>query len=386
MKHMWRKPLLPAALLAILVFGGCFLALFQKSIEDDLREVDGLYANTRLVFQVVPGEESDVLRLDTFTGDQIRALEEVSGSCVMMQCRASVRVPAPMPGAVEVYGTNDPDALAQAKEFGIAYGPGYDGTPFARLDVETVPCILSAALCEELGVTAGDTLVIAGSEYADEDPEKAPGLTVTLAGTYWGGLTERGIIVPNDLFLAKPGLLYNSNMMWDCFYRYFTVDIDPAYNREHQRVRELVEEELAYTGTELLTNVRALEQTVGPMERKLELQQLVVKPLTWLLWIASGVVALLLGLSFQLEVFLRLMWGEKRGAVFFKLLASVCLLLVLSGAAGLGAVWLMAGSGWLSWAAGYLAAAMGLCVVTAMLPLAVFCRRNLIQFYQSREG
>lgn len=380
MKHMLRKPLLPLLLAAVLVFSSSFLAIFREGIRADLERVDEIYRGTRLTFEVVPEAGSvDSMMLNKFTGDQLRSMDEVAKSCAMIRCYASLREPDRLPGEVMAYGTEDPDALAKAKGFSITYGENAE-------EFSTAACILEEELAAKLGVGPGDTVVIAGTEYPGEDPEAAPSLTLTVVGTCTG-YGRNMLIVHCDLFMSKPGLLYNSAMLYDCFYRYCAVEIDPAYNRDYLQVRDKVVEVLGSDGElTIVSNIRTLEQSAGALERKLQVQQLVVTPLTLVLWIAAGVVSLLLGLSFQTEVFLRFMWGEKRHAVFVRLMGAVCGLLALSAAAGLAAVWLGAGSQWLGWAGKYLAGTVALCIFMAAAPLAVFCRRNMIRFYQSREG
>lgn len=387
MKHFIRKPMYPVLLLAVILFSTCFLTIFQKGIRDDLREVDSLYANTQLTFKILVGEGGEYLYMDTYTGDKLRNLERIGDSCVLINCVYSMREPVSKPGTAMARGTENPDYLARQNGAAITYGDGYDGSCFQSVSEGIIPCIVSASLYEEVGLEFGKTMVIAGSEDYEQDPENAPSLTLTVIGMFQGGFGEGDIIVPLDIYLSKPGLLYNSNTMVNCFYRSMTLMVDPAYNREYAEIKEEVERILNQDGDyDMVTNIRTLEQAVGPVERKLMVQQLVIKPLAVILWIASGVTALLLGLSLQTEVFLRFLWGEKRWAVFGKMLLSVCGHLAVSAALSLLTVRVLAGQDWLGWATKYMAAVCGLSITIASGPLVYNCGRNLVKFYQSREG
>ena len=98
------------------------------------------------------------------------------------------------------------------------------------------------------------------------------------------------------------------------------------------------------------------------------------------------VSAVLLGLNMDTEVFLRLMWGEKRAAVFAALLGAVGLWLLVCIAASVAAAYLTAGAHWLPWAAKYSAMTAIGCLMGCGIPLGCACGRNLVKSYQSREG
>ena len=134
------------------------------------------------------------------------------------------------------------------------------------------------------------------------------------------------------------------------------------------------------------TNARSIENAARPLIQKLQMQELLVLPLCVLLMLAAFVAAVLLGMSFDTEVFLRLMWGEKRARVFAALLTVVGLWLVICIAASVTTATLAAGSDWLRWAAKYSSMTAVGCLLGCGIPLARACGANLVKSYQSREG
>lgn len=90
--------------------------------------------------------------------------------------------------------------------------------------------------------------------------------------------------------------------------------------------------------------------------------------------------------SFETEIFLRIMWGEKRIGVFYSLIGVVILWLIVSTAISMAVVGLAAGGDWFLWAAGYAGTVSASCVIAAAIPMGRACARNLVTFYQSKEG
>ena len=96
--------------------------------------------------------------------------------------------------------------------------------------------------------------------------------------------------------------------------------------------------------------------------------------------------AVLLGLSFDTEVFLRLMMGEGRGKVFAVLTGLIGVWLVVCLGMSCAAAYLTAGAGWIRWAAGYNGTTAGSCLIGSIIPMTRSCSGNLVKSYQSREG
>ena len=79
MKHIFRKPMLPCVLLVLLVFGLCFLTLFQQSIRNNQDTVNEMYDSVQLTFQVLPGTSANgVLQLRNKTVTKIKNVEGVT--------------------------------------------------------------------------------------------------------------------------------------------------------------------------------------------------------------------------------------------------------------------------------------------------------------------
>lgn len=392
MKQFIRNPRLPALLLALVIFGTCFMTWFQKSIRDNLQQVDRLYETTQLVFQVLPGEEAtSELRINLHKGSRINDLEEVTEYMGMIRCQYSLREPESRPALSTVCGTDNLPLFREANGLTISFGEVWSEENFLGPWEPGVPCLMEEELCQELALNAGDTFVIAPTNDTS-DPYWAPSLTMVLAGTYAdpdASLDAGGLIVPEAIFLADPDtphLLCNSNMMYSCFYRQFCFLIDPSYNREYQRIQDEAEAILADEGKYTVhTNARTLKEAVEPIERKLRLQQMLVTPLAVLLTLACAVGALLLALSLRTEIFLRLMWGEARAAVFGRTVGRILAFLALCALSALALVWLMAGKDWLSWACSYTGMTVGTCVCLSLPALLGSCGKNLVKFYQSRE-
>ena len=175
--------------------------------------------------------------------------------------------------------------------------------------------------------------------------------------------------------------------MYRCYYRAYAMRLDPAFNREYDRVEEELQKILYDMGAfSFATNARSIENAARPLIQKLQMQELLVLPLCVLLMLSAFIAAVLLGLSMDTEVFLRLMWGEKRAGVFATLLGAVGLWLIVCIATSIASAYLTAGAYWLPWAAKYSGMTAIGCLMGCGIPLGRACGRNLVKSYQSREG
>lgn len=393
MKHILRKPLLPCVLLILLVFSVCFMTLFQQSIVDNQAAVETMYNSVQLIFQVLPGTSANgVLKLRNSTAEKLLKVEGVNGCAYYMECPYSLRSPVQFANYSVAYGTNDFSFFSKERGVEITFAQGWNEDAVLNpKESAGIPCILDSLLAEALEVKGGDTFVIAPNADEDADPASAPGLTMIVAGTFVSldGLVEPySILVSDAAFLGRSGFLYNGPMMEEFYYyRSFHFYIDPAYNREFQTVREAVKEILEKDGDFILySNVRILEQAVRPIEQKVRIQQMLVTPLSILLCVATAVMAVFLCAGFSTEVFLRLLWGENRTLVWLKMIGSVLLLMAAEGLVALMIVWLICGVQWIGWAAQYMAVIATACFAAIAIQQTVFCTKNMVSFYQSREG
>ena len=393
MKHIYRKPLIPCVLLVLLVFSVCFMTLFQQSILDNQEAIEDMYNTVQLTFQILPGTSANgELKLRNKTATKLQNVTGVTDCFYYLECPYSLRSPIQLANYSSVYGTNSLSFLAEELGLNVSLGDGWDEEAIIHPEEgESIPCVLEINLAAVLGVTIGDTFVIAPNADEETDPEAAPSMEMIVAGIFEdeAGLVELYSIIVSDLsFLRNPGFLYNSPMM-DSFYYYRTYHFmtDPIYNRNFQMLKDEINAVLKKDGDYILySNVRILEQAVRPLEQKIRIQQMLVTPLSVLLCVATAVLAVFLCAGFSGEVFLRLLWGEKRICVWLKMIGSVILLMIIEGLISLGLVWFVCGASWINWAAKYMALIVGACFVAISIQQTIFCTKNMVVFYQSKEG
>lgn len=408
MKHMIRKPMLPLILLTLMVFSTVFLACFRADIAEGWAQVDRLYNETQVTIELVPEGGWDEIQMKTHKDLMISGMPEVSETMTLQECYYVLRDGTPLPQpepepdvdpeyasqtvpAVThtIRGTNNLPWLAEYWDLTIDWMDGMDTEDF-HVTGDAAPCLVRQELLEETGLKPGDTIRVSPSAYLQEVHYLAPEIPLTIIGTYAESMGRTGgmdLLVPEESFLNGPKLLYYGDLMYRCYYRAYALKLDPSYNREYDRVEDELENILydlsAYS---FATNARAIENAARPLIQKLQMQELLVLPLSGLLLAAMVVAAVLLGLSLDTEVFLRLMWGEKRTTVFFRLSSIVGVWLVLCMAAACAGACLAAGRGSLHWSTGFSTAALLCSMAGCILPLCRACSSNLIKSYQMREG
>lgn len=411
MKHFMRKPMLPALLLAVMVFGTGFLAFFRGDIAAGWDRVERMYRESRITVEVVPDSGWGNLQLKTHKNLLIEAMPEVAETLSVMECYYVLRDGTPLPeptvqeennwyssvfdgqwaelDTAKLRGTNNLPWLTEHWDLDVQWQEGRSEGDF-RVTEGVVPCLATRAFLEEQGLAPGDVIDISPSPKSGAVALTAPTFSLRVVGTYEEALghTEEGdLLVPEESFLGQPRIFYNSDMMYRCYYRAYAVALAPEFNRDYDRIEQALEDILYdIEGYSFVSNARALEQAARPLMQKLQMQELLVLPLCVLLCCAAVVLAVLLGLSMETEVFLRLMWGEKRLAVLGRLMGAVCLWLLVCLLAASVAGGLTAGSQWLGWAAKYSAVTAALSALGCGVPLARACGSNLVKFYQSREG
>ena len=393
MKHILRKPLFPFVSLGLLVFSICFMTLFQQSILDNQAAVDDMYNNVRLTFQVLPGASANgELKLRNKTVTKLQEIEAITDYFYYIECPYSLRYPIQLANYANIYGTNDLSFFAEERGIKITLGSGWTEDAIIRPgEGSSIPCVLEINLASVLGVDIGDTFVIAPNADEEVDPETAPSMEMVVAGTFEdeeGFVDLYSIITSDASFWSSPGFLYNGRMMEAfCYYRTFHFLTDSVYNRDFQLIKDEINTVLEKDGDFILySNVRILEQAVRPIEQKIRIQQMLVAPLSILLCIAAAVMSMLLCAGFSNEVFLRLLWGEKRIIVWLKMTGSMILMMVIEGFAALGLVWLICGNNWINWAVRYLIFIAAACLVAISIQQTVFCTKNMVVFYQSKEA
>lgn len=389
MKHLYRKPLIPALLMAIIILGTCFVTLFEKEMTEDSLRIDKIYNDAQIYIEVLPLDgEGQEINMNTYRGDRAASAEGIKKSAVMM--RTSYELVSPSsdePVISNVYGSNAPDTLAEYKGFKVSWGEGFSDNNFYDEDGIWL-CLIDKNLANEFDISVGDEIVIAPCEDYNGADESAPRKTFTVAGIFeikQSEFAQRSVIVPRSVFTGTDGLLYNSAMMMDCFYKAYRLEIDSAYNRDIDAVVERVENMLV-DDYNLVTNARTMHQAIRPIEQKLQIQKFLKLPLKVIIAAAAAVMGLILSLSLKTEIFLRFLMGERRTAVLIKMLLGLLLVLALASAVALGVVWVAAGGAWMATAAKYLGITVAVTVGTMLVPLCINCGKNLVKLYQQREG
>lgn len=400
MKHLIRKPMLPLLLLAVIVFGTAFMTFFRADIAAGWDQIDRLYADTRITVEVIPEAGWSNLQMKTHKNILIEAMPEVEETLSVMECYYLLRdgksLPAPDPqvgGCVVetgiIHGCNDLPWLAEYWDLEIRWIDGWNGENFSVTD-GVLPCLVRRELVDAGFAVPGGTITISPTnrhQYIVPEPAEFEMMVVGVYEDQKGHTKEDSVLVPQESFLGEQKLFYCSDMMYRCYYRTYLLLLDPEYNREYDRIEAELEKILYdlhdYTFS---TNAGALENAARPLRQKLQMQELLVIPLCLLLMCAAAVAAVLLGMSMETEVFLRLMWGEKRIRVFVGLGGVVCLWLLMCTVMAVCAGCLTAGVQFAAWALRYSAAAALLCALGCAVPLAKACGSNLVKFYQSREG
>ena len=388
MKHIYRKPLLPILLMTMLVFGTCFMIMFQKGMEEDRQRIEDIYNNTHIYVEAFSAGGADIrLNMNVYRGNVAAQLEEITDSMVMLECYYALHSPADTEIFSTVHGTNNPDAFAKYHSTSITWGDGFNREVFENIEKQTA-CIMSDTMAETLGLSIGDSFVIIPTTDLGQESPDAPKHELTLAGTYSGkqsSLSKNALMVPNTIFVGESGLLFNSIMMYNCFYRVYQLELNPAYNRDIDTVLEKIKTKLIDSYT-LVTNARTMRQAIRPIELKLQLQEMLEFPLMAIFCFATVLMGLLLSLSLKTETFLRFLVGEKRVLVFLKMIGSLFLTLFVSAVLAILLVNLIAGAEWLIPALNYLKFTTALTILAMAIPLSVNCSKNLVSLYQQREG
>ena len=400
MKHLIRKPMLAILLLAVTVFGTGFMAFFQADIAAGWAQIDRLYNETQITVELVPEAGWSNLQMKTHKSMIIEGMPEIAQTLSVMECsyvlHGAQPIPEPLEGMEEsivetstIHGTNNLPWLAEAWGLRLHWHGSWSADTFTATEA-LLPCLVRQELLDAVDAVPGDTITVSPTHLQNMLPLGAKQFQLLIVGSFEDSLSRTGkwsVLVPEEGFLEGPRLLYNSNMMYRCYYRAYAMKLNPEYNREYDRIENELEEILYdLHGYSFASNAQALENATRPLAQKLQMQEMLVAPMAVLLCAAAVIIAVLLGMGMATEVFLRLMWGEKRLGVLLRLGGTVCLWLVICVTAACGVSCLTAGAAWLGWAAQYSAATGVLCLCGCAVPLLKYCFSNLVKSYQSREG
>lgn len=412
MKHIFRKPMLPVVVLALMAFGTGFLAFFRADIAAGWEQVDRLYADTVITVELIPEAGWADLQMKTHKDARIAKKPEVAETLTVQDCYYVLRdgTPLPLPEETDepgddyaysyignqyltmetdiLRGTNNLPWLAEYWNLTITWCDGCSIEDFKVVDGQAV-CLVRQEMLETEGIELGGTICVSPAPWNNQVSPNAPEIPLTVIGAYEesaGQTGERDLLVPEECLLHAPKLLYNSDMMYRCYYRAYALRLNPEYNREYDRIEDELEEILFdLSDFSFVSNARAIENAARPLMQKLQMQETLVMPLTTLLCAAVAVLVLLLARSFDMEVFLRLMWGEGRAVVFCKMLGTLGLWLLAGVAVSTLAGTLTGGQAWVGWSASYAAMTAAVSMAAAAVTLGRACGRNLVAFYQSNK-
>ncbi len=400
-KYIMRRPLIPILLLLVLTFEVVFMGSLKKRIADDAKLVEEMYDTTDITFDVLPGMNSaGTLTFRMHAGDRIERTPFFKEAFHYVQCPYTLREPEKILGEGSLFGTNNLPWFLKDWKVEAEYLEGYEDflnkkDSAASGDVwkgnaDEIPCIAEKGFMDEHGLKLGDSFVAAPYDGLEFDYEKAPNGYMKIVGCFEnkiGPIMDKGLIVPENIFLEEPTFFYYWRVMEaHCAYRKYEFLIDQKYNRQYDEVAAEIEEVLRDQDVTVQSDARLLKKAIRPVEQRLQIQQMLEEPIEIAFLIVTFVISLLFSITLQEDVFLRLLWGESKVRTFLGMLASMAAIAIgCAFAAGLCAV-LFIGGEWAQWVLMYLGRLLLISFAAMALPLNSYCNRNLVYFYQSRES
>ena len=381
MKRMCRKPLLPLLLLLVILLGVLFPTVLNQSIEKSYTELDELYAGIVIQCKLIPQTYIGAdFALAPEIGDQLSRMDEVFGYYCELNCPYYFRDPGPSSGNSMAYGTNDIYRFAGEHALELCFPVG-ESIDFSGNDNI---CVVSEDLLAAASRSIGDTVTVAGSVPTAERDTNAPDLNLTIVGSFRAEDTDipwNAIIVPKSCFFDTSELLSTAEGIrrWRV-YTAFDFTIDQACNKEFDTVKETLQ---GIVGGKwlLYSTSRELYRAVQPLEKKLQMQEMIFRIVTVLFVFLPALITFLLCTKDKNEVLIRILYGEKPSRVFWSSWAPYTGLVILYGMLAL----------LLSQAMGYLNgwSIVGIAVVSILaagISIGLLCKTKLVTLYQSREG
>lgn len=381
-KRMSRKPLLPLLLLTVILVGMIFPAAMSQVIDKSYTELEELYESMTIQCQLLPQTHIGAdFSLEPSLGNQIVQVDEVSAYYCELSCPYYFRDPGPSSGNSIAYGTNDIYRFASAHGLEIKLSEEHETVDFSN--GENI-CIVSRDLLDASSRNIGDRVTVAGSESFAKKDENAPDLVLTVVGVFKSDDTDipwNTIIVPASSFFETGELVSTPEGIrnWRS-YTAFDFTIDPTYNRTFDSVKESLQ---SIIGEEwlLYSTSRELYNAVQPLEKKLNVQQLIFNVMTVLFLCLPALITFMICIKDKSEVLIRIMHGENAVKVFFTswmsyggmILSFGALSLSIANAIGTFSLW-------------YAVGIITISIFAAGVTIGVICKTKLVTLYQSREG
>lgn len=383
-KRTLRKPLPALLFLALTLVGTLFLTVNDRAIRLNMQSIDELYDRISIPCEVLPSSRADgSLAYSPFFAADIIGLKEVADWYGTMKGPFFFEG-RPEPASRTVYGTNDLSGFARDTFIDYTLDPRYADVDF---DLDEPVCLMDADMAAALGHQAGDRISVVGGNADGLFDEKAPAQTLTIIGSYtcngWS-VAENSIVVPQARFYSEkePRLIYNdwTRRRW---YKYtaFRFHVKPEYNRDFDRVEELLTFKLKPVSTcYLYAGTRELKSAVRPLERRVQLQ-LRLEVLLRVAFVAlSAVLCYLIASQERAEILIRRLYGERRSRIFTENWLCLCMLILLLMLPSVAAAALMGGKALLYT---HLPLVYAAAVLAAIPCFADLCGKSMIALYQA---
>ena len=390
MKPVMRKPLLPLLLLTFFVFQLCFVGLLRQTIARDERIISDMYDKTTVTYQVLPGANAaGVLSFRPHAAERLERMDAFDGSFYYLICPYTLRVPASELDLGCFYGTNKPEQFLQEQGLTVSYADRFDANDWQG-NSEQIPCIVQADFAEKYGLTLSDRFTAAPYDGTEADDPKAPDARMKIVGIFDapnGDVSQNAIILPDNVFLEEPTLFYNWRVLGSfCAYREYAFRVKPEYNSSLPELEQQINTLLYDQDVTVHSDARVMKKAIRPIEQRLRIQKTIQTPLEIIFAIIPALLSLLFALSLQEDVFLKRLWGESSCRTFFAIMGKIVLVLLIAAGIAFGIGVIVLERRMLPWTGHYLGITLMLSSLAAAIPTAVSSRKNLVRFYQTKEG
>lgn len=400
-KYIMRKPLIPILLLILMMTVVLFMGLLKRGIERDMKLVEEMYDNAVITYEALPDSAAN-LELRPHYTDGIEDMEEVDRLFHSMECPYSIRQPSLHEGIGMLYGTNDAVWLVDNRGLTVTWVSGYEpelvpGTTDEYVlkdwtdNDDAIPCIADETILEDFGIGLGDTIV--GAPYDNnrgEDKASVPGYNFYVVGTFEceeDTVGRYAMIVPECIFLTEPWLTYSPYLQEHyCAYKQYLIRIKQEYNTLTKEIDDKLDAQFARSGVVIHSDIRTLRKVVRPIEQRLRIQKALERPMEIALSVAVALIALLLGISVQDDIFLFLLFGQSKAKTFGQVMLNLTCIIVVSAAVAAAVSLIVLGPDWIDWILKNAGLNSLLCIATVAVPTLLFCNKNMVNFYQTKEA
>lgn len=393
-KFIIRKPLFPVLFLILLVVEVTFSGILRRGIARDIQTIDDMYNNSQITFYVLPEVAGDLELRPRFV-DMISDVEEIDRICSYMSCPYALREPEKVVGMSWLYGTTDPlwfaDKMWISYEFMDGYAPSEDGeVKDWNTFTSDIPCIVDEEFLTKEGLKTGNRFTAAAYSFVGEDREKSPDINMHIIGTFDNReekLERYAVIIPEFVFLEPPEILCTTALLEKCCaFKQCEIMIKKEFNRQADEVEDKMLEVFDRAGVLVHSDARVLKKAVHSIEQRLKIQKALEKPIEITLCVAVALLALLMALSVQEDIFLYLLHGVSRMKTFMKFLLALGVIIICSALLAIVCAFIVLGTEWIGWITLYAGINVLVSIVTVSVPLLIFSNKNLVNFYQTKEA